>query len=177
MSVCDVEKDFGSELWLKMYLLGMLKKILTNQKTLHIMKRLAVKSQNEGATSDAETLHNMKRLFIRASMCTKTRRFQQNLTSTTILLVCPLEDLEDNRETEKRNCIILRFQSFLYRRRSRPWNSLNIGGILAPNLDGGPPTSFEVSFLFFSCFQPTTAREFWTIRALSRDMRFTHSCS
>ena len=49
-----------------MYLLGMLKKILTNQKTLHIMKRLAVKSQNEGATSDAETLHNMKRLFIRA---------------------------------------------------------------------------------------------------------------
>ena len=42
------------------------KKILTNQKTLHIMKRLAVKSQNEGATSDAETLHNMKRLFIRA---------------------------------------------------------------------------------------------------------------
>ena len=41
------------------------KKILTNQKTLHIMKRLAVKSQNEGATSDAETLHNMKRLFIR----------------------------------------------------------------------------------------------------------------
>ena len=40
--------------------------------------------------------------------------------------------------------------------------------ILAPNLDGGPPTSFEVSFLFFSCFQPTTAREFWTVRALSR---------
>ena len=50
-----------------MYLLGMLKKFLTNQKTLHIMKRLAVKSQNEGATSDAETLHNMKRLFIRAT--------------------------------------------------------------------------------------------------------------
>ena len=50
-----------------MYLLGILKKFLTNQKTLHIMKRLAVKSQNEGATSHAETLHNMKRLFIRAS--------------------------------------------------------------------------------------------------------------
>ena len=54
-----------------MYLLGILKKFLTNQKTLHIMKRLAVKSQNEGATSDAETLHNMKRLFIRvSSTCT-----------------------------------------------------------------------------------------------------------
>ena len=54
-----------------MYLLGMLKKFLTNQKTLHIMKRLAVKSQNEGATSDAETLHNMKRLFIMVSWLTK----------------------------------------------------------------------------------------------------------
>ena len=66
-----------------MYLLGMLKKILTNQKTLHIMKRLAVKSQNEGATSDAKTLHNMKRLFIRVRLNPTHARYSYQVQYST----------------------------------------------------------------------------------------------